>query len=54
MILLPPAVSLALYIASVRAVSLDGPARTSFNLPVPVLPANQKGAFIFDRPDHVD
>jgi len=50
----PPTVSLALYIASARTVSLDGPARTSFNLPVPVLPANQKGAFIFDRPDHVD
>ena len=54
MILLPPLSDSALYIASARTVSLDGPARTSFNLPVPVLPANQKGAFIFDRPDHVD
>jgi hypothetical protein len=28
--------------------------RTSFNLPLPVLPPNPEGALIFDRPDHVD
>jgi len=34
--------------------SLDGPTRTSFNLPLLLLAVYQIGAPIFDHPDHVD